>query len=406
LSDNTKVISLTGHRNVTSLAFSSDGKRLGTVDADGLGRVWDSQTGSLLLKVPEKIIGIELDDRGDSIAVLGDQTRIHHFNELGNVPVAKIPNPAPKATTVVGGVGAVTLGLLFNVPRQEGAYWFTAQPPLGISLSKDGNRVAFMNRAPNLKGGYEVRLADAESGRALEACSLPLKFVPSGKLILSSDGSQVAVPGNGVYVFNFKTTNTWLAKPQKPLTQARQNRHELPSVLSLEPIPSKDSTSWLARAPHRRVSFQATTFTPENQTWVVPLGLGMKKVYTPDLPVTLVVNQSLKAAWQSCGHEVIHWDEELSIASRVSKWELQTSYGLMAGWELTAVIEIELTLFDSSGRALHSACYAGRDHQSRRSQPSDAVMSKMHACALAACLTEMKNDPQWQQVLGARSTVP
>jgi WD40 repeat protein len=261
-----EIISLPKHRNVVSLSLSRDGKRLGTVDGDGLARVWNSQTGTLLLTLPGKIMGIDLDERGDIIAVLGSETRIHHFDQLGSQPAAKISNPAPKATTSLGGVGAIMLGLAVNAPPQGSAYWFKAQPPLGISLSKDGKRVAFMNCAPNLKGGYEVRLADAESGRVLEARSLPLKFVPSGKPILSSDGAQVAVPGNGVYLVNFKSTNSWLAEAKKPRAEVRPDRHEVHWLLPLEPVPSTNSTSCLARSSHRRVCFEATTFMPENQT--------------------------------------------------------------------------------------------------------------------------------------------
>ncbi len=69
----------------------------------------------------------------------------------------------------------------------------------------------------------------------------------------------------------------------------------------------------------------------------------MKDVYAPSKPIDLVMNEALKTVWQGCGHQLVNWAEELTLSSKVTKWQLDVKRSLMKGWDLTAVIEVELT---------------------------------------------------------------
>jgi hypothetical protein len=128
----------------------------------------------------------------------------------------------------------------------------------------------------------------------------------------------------------------------------------------------------------------------------------MKDVFVPDMPVRHIVNQSLKTVWQDCGHNLVEWDADLNLSSKVLRWQLDCSHSLTKGWDLTVLIEIELRLSNSSGTVLHSALYSGKDHQIKKFEPSDSFIGKMGARALEACLSEMKNDPKWEAALTPR----
>ncbi len=394
------MLRLPEHHGLFSLALSGDGERLATVDGNQVGRVWKTETGELLLTLPDKGVGVAVDLQGNTVALVGAETHVQRVEQPGSQPATSVPNAKPKGTTVAAGVGLAIVGLAFNTPPP--AEWFTAACVLGACMSDDGKRLAVVNIAPNLKGGYQVRLADAHTGRAEVVRSLPGNFVPSGQPMFSPDGLQVAVPGNGVRVMDVrlgvaKPNDLWLApsKPPPPCIVAAQY------TFQTEPVRATNSVSALARAAHRRVCFEATEDLSGNDRWTIPLPLGTRKVFVPNKEVSLVVNEALKNVWLDCGHELVFWGQEMSLSSRVTKWQLDSSRSFSKGWDLAAAIEVELTLTGPNGAVLHTARYLGRDHQTRLWEPTVSFISQMHARALNACMAEMKNDPKWEQALAA-----
>jgi len=423
------IVILPEHQGIRCLALSGDGRRLATVDAARLNRIWDAETGALLLTLPansHKSVGIALDQQGARVAAACAQISVQGLEQT-NQPVGFVPEAGPKPGTVVGGAGVVLVAVAFAAIGSPyigwNPHWFNTPPTIGLSLSPDGQRVATLNSAPNFKGEFQVRLADPRTGRPEVVYGLSPNFLPwavfrdsgamvtyevpgdrtAGQPVFSPSGFQLAVPGNGVRVLDFTSPanikDIWLGKSKLPPAYIAGDRHQIRCVYNVEPVRAVNSVSWLARATHRQVCLEATVNASQTERWLVPLGLGMKKVFMPSLPVSDAVNQSLKTVWQDCGHKLVEWDAEVNLASRVLRWQLDTAHSLAKGWDLTAMIEIELKLSDKEGTVLHSARYTGKDHQIKKWEPSESFISKMQARALEACLAEMKNDPKWEPAL-------
>ncbi len=413
------IIEFPEHEGLLDFVLSGGGERLATVDGKRVGRVWNAQTGQLLLEVPgdhRKPVGIALDEHGNNLALIGTETRLQRLDAVTNQPAVSVPNATPKASTTLGGVGLIMLQagtvLIGNGYVAWDPYWFKTAPTLGVCLSDDGKRVAMINSAPNLKGTFQIRVADAQTGRLIAVRDLPASFMPCGPPVFSPNSFQVAVPGNGVQVLDCPTSgpakpqDLWVGKDQPAPPSAVIDRHEIPHLFKVEPARITNSISSLARASHRRVSLEETVnASGQPERWTVPLGLGMKSVFYPNKSVGVMMNECLTALWRDCGHEVVHWDADLHLSSRVTQWQLEVERSVFKGWSLTAVIEVEVELKDRAGTVLHTARYAGKNHEAKLFEPSCSLIGKMHAHALNACLTEMKDDPKWEQALATGAPV-
>ncbi len=227
-------------KGIRCLAFAADGTLLATMDGARVGRLWNTETGALLATVPaekQDNLGLALDQDGDTLALAGPSTQILRLQGQQYGTAASVPSPAPKAGTTAQGAGVIVGTTLLGQPTWD-PNWFKSVSTFGVCLTDKGERVAMLNHSPKIAGGFEVRLAEVESGRAVTTVALPDSFWPwgvgtgdrlaslnflgdrtPGQPAFSPNGQFAAVPGSGVYLLDLRPADSgraedqWLASP-------------------------------------------------------------------------------------------------------------------------------------------------------------------------------------------------
>ena len=188
---------------VWTVTYSPDGKHIATASQDGMGRIWDANTGKLLITLKghtESVNGIVYSPDGKRIATTSDDhtakvwsaaTGEELLTLIGHADVVRRIAFSPDGTRLVTTSldrtakvwDAFTGQELLSFSGHEGQV-------LDVAFNRDGKRVATSG------GDGFVRIWDISSGEELLALGSEEFFWPSG-VTFSQDGVLVAATGPG-----------------------------------------------------------------------------------------------------------------------------------------------------------------------------------------------------------------
>jgi len=176
-----ELLTLVGHKRfVNSVAYSPNGKRLGTLSRDGTLKVWDAETGRELLTIP-----VQISDRGN-LAFSPDGKRIAASN--------RTPNTARPAQVIEITMWDSETGVELMALQGHNT-WVT-----GVVFSPDGKRLA-SGTGGGIGGGEgnEVKLWDAQTGEEL----VTFEKIGGGGVAFSPDGNRfVSAGSDGLKIYN------------------------------------------------------------------------------------------------------------------------------------------------------------------------------------------------------------
>jgi WD40 repeat protein len=176
-----EIVRVAGHsQEITTLAFSADGKTLATGSHDYTVRLWNVATGLLLRSIGGPTFAIE------GLAFSGDGTEVLFVSD----PLSRIDVNVSDAAT--GKLKRRVANPILDVATMASSATF----------SPDGSVVALV--AFRTSGGYTVELVDTRTGASLHSISRPrdsdLAFSPDGRYLAATDEDCALVlldPGSG-----------------------------------------------------------------------------------------------------------------------------------------------------------------------------------------------------------------
>lgn len=189
---------------LTSVRFSADDRWVGTADADGVIRLWETATGKLLWE--PKLTGrtIAFSPDGRTLAIGGYYNReITLWDLQTNEAVLEIPQNAramefSKDGSLLAAAGQDKIPRVWNAKTGKLVREFKGHlnELFAVAFSPDGNRLASGGGSPGRSQDNEIRIWETATGRELMQLaddnehlkSLPdaiysLKFSPNGKTL-------------------------------------------------------------------------------------------------------------------------------------------------------------------------------------------------------------------------------